>query len=277
LSKSLSIIGAGKVGTTLAKLWAAQKIFSIWDVLNRSAASGQAAVKFVGAGRAVAGYGDLLPADIYLIAAPDDKITSCCEELVKAGRIAFGSVVFHCSGALPSSALQAATQAGAVVAAIHPIRSFADPAQVAQSFAGTWCGVEGDQRALDILAPAFTAIGAQTVTIDPAVKTLYHAAAVFACNFLPALLDTAQQAYSKSGVPADVALELMQPLVRETIDNIFRLGPAAALTGPAARGDIATVKRQQQAVAAWNAQYGELYKQLTALTIELAARRSSKS
>jgi predicted short-subunit dehydrogenase-like oxidoreductase (DUF2520 family) len=276
LRKSLSIVGAGKVGKTLGRLFSAKQVYAVWDVLNRSATSGQAAVAFIGAGRAVTGYADLLPADIYLIAAPDDQIGACCEQLVQAGRVAFGSVVFHCSGALPSSALQAATQAGAVVAAIHPIRSFADPEQVAQTFSGTWCGVEGDQRALDILAPAFAEIGAQTVTIDPTLKVLYHAAAVFACNFLPALLDTAQQTYVKSGVPDDIALQLMEPLVRETIDNIFRLGPAAALTGPVARGDMTSVARQQNAVADWNPQYAELYKELTKLTVDLAARRPAK-
>ncbi len=276
MSKSLSIIGAGSVGKTLGRLWRAQQVFAIWDVLNRSASSAQAAVAFIGGGRAVASYADLLPADIYMIAVPDDQIAACCEQLVQSGRIAFGSVVFHCSGALPSSALQAASQAGAVVAALHPVRSFANPEQVASSFDGTWCGVEGDQRALDLLVPAFAAIGAQTVTIDPSCKIVYHAAAVFACNFLPALMDAAREAYVKSGVPADVALKLMEPLVRETVDNIFRLGPEMALTGPVARGDMTAVTRQQQAVAGWNPQLGDLYKQLTELTVELAARRPPK-
>jgi predicted short-subunit dehydrogenase-like oxidoreductase (DUF2520 family) len=276
LTKSLSIIGAGNVGKTLGKLWTLTHTYAVQDVLNRSAGSAQDAVDFIGAGRAAGSFADLQPADIYLIAVPDDQIANCCQQLVQSGRVSFGSVVFHCSGALPSSVLQPAAQAGAVVAGFHPIRSFADPEQVVLSFAGTWCGVEGDQRALDILAPAFSAIGAQPVTIDPGLKILYHAAAVFACNFLPTLLDVAQQAYVKSGVPDDIALKLIEPLVRETVDNIFRLGPAAALTGPIARGDMATVARQQQAVTDWDSRHGELYEQFTKLTIELAAWRPPK-
>jgi predicted short-subunit dehydrogenase-like oxidoreductase (DUF2520 family) len=55
-----------------------------------------------------------------------------------------GSVVFHCSGALASDRLQAVRAAGGAVASVHPIRSFADPQAVAQAFAGTYCGMEGD-------------------------------------------------------------------------------------------------------------------------------------
>ncbi len=65
----------------------------------------------------------------------------------------------------------------------------------------------------------------------------------------------------------------MAPLVRETIDNVFRIGPAAALTGPIARGDFATAARQQDAIADWNQDYGALYQQLAKLTADLAARR----
>jgi predicted short-subunit dehydrogenase-like oxidoreductase (DUF2520 family) len=111
------------------------------------------------------------------------------------------------------------------------------------------------------------------VPINADDKTIYHSAAVFACNYLVTLLDVAQQAYAKSGIPPDVALKLMEPLVRETVDNIFRLGPADALTGPIARGDLATVVKQYREVRTWNARYGRLYKQLGKLTAALALRR----
>jgi predicted short-subunit dehydrogenase-like oxidoreductase (DUF2520 family) len=271
--KTLSIIGAGKVGKTLGQLWAANRTFEIQDVLNRSLDSAQRAVTFIGAGRATAAYTELRPADVYLIAAADDGITQCCADLARNGNLSATNIVFHCSGALPSSALQAAAQHGAAVASIHPIRSFAVPGQVAQDFSGTYCGVEGDARALDILNEAFSAIGARMVAIDAKAKILYHSAAVFACNYLSTLLDVAQQTYIKTGIPPDMALALMEQLVRETVDNIFRLGPATALTGPIARGDIATVERQQQAVAAWNPEYGVLYEQFAKLTIDVAARK----
>ena len=273
MHRTLTIIGAGKVSQTLARLWASNRTFQIQDVLNRSLESAQRAVAFIGEGNAVGAYADLRPADIYLIAVGDDQIAACCEQLARCGNLSPESVVFHCSGALRSVELQAATRLGASVASIHPIRSFAVPEQVVQDFSGTYCGIEGDARAVDILSEAFSAIGARLVTIDADAKILYHAAAVFACTYLTTLLDVAQQTYVRAGIPGDVAFELMAPLVRETMDNVFRIGPAAALTGPIARGDVATAERQQRAVADWNQDYGALYQQLAKLTADLAVRR----
>ena len=43
-------------------------------------------------------------------------------------------------------------------------------------------------------------------------------------------------------------LEAYLDLVRATVDNVAELGPAAALTGPAARGDWATIERHLAAL-----------------------------
>jgi predicted short-subunit dehydrogenase-like oxidoreductase (DUF2520 family) len=156
---------------------------------------------------------------------------------------------------------------------VHPVRSFADPAAVAQDFAGTFCGVEGDAAALAQLAPALAAIGARTVAIDAAAKTVYHAAAVFASNYLVTVVDAALRAYQAAGIPADVARELARPLATETLANVFRLGPEAALSGPIARGDMQTVARQQNAIDAWDAPTGALYAALVDATTVLAQRK----
>jgi predicted short-subunit dehydrogenase-like oxidoreductase (DUF2520 family) len=63
---------------------------------------------------------------------------------------------------------------------------------------------------------------------------------------------------------------MVEPLVRETIDNVFRLGTAHALTGPIARGDDKVVARQIEALAAWDPRMAALYKQLGAIAVELA-------
>lgn len=271
--KTLTIIGCGKLGQTLGRLWAENETVEIQDILNRSGESGAHAAAFIGAGRVANGYADLRPADIVLIATPDDRIAACCDALVQTDCLAAHSIVFHCSGALPSSILQAASARGAAVASVHPMRSFALPEKMMESFTGTYCGVEGDQQALDALSEIFMAIGAQFVQIDRETKTLYHAAAVFASNYLVTLLDTAIQTCVQAGVPQDVALKMIAPLVRETSENVLRIGPEQALTGPIARRDVATVIRQYRSVKAWNNNYGVLYRQLGKLTAQLARRR----
>lgn len=273
---TLNLVGAGHVGRALGRLFAAGGAFTVQDVLTRAAASAREAVDFIGAGQACTTLAQMRPARVWMLAVGDDAIVPACEALAARGQLA-GAVVFHCSGAKASGELQAARAAGAHVASVHPVRSFADPQAVAADFAGTFCGIEGDQEALALLEPAFAAIGARLVRIDPAAKTVYHAAAVFASNYLVTVVDAALRAYEAAGVPASVARELARPLATEALANVFRLGPEAALSGPVARGDFATVARQQEAVTRWDAATGRLYEALVPPTAELARRKRGES
>ena len=272
MAPTLNIIGAGRLGRVLGRLFAASGAFVVQDVLTRSTVSAQDAVGFIGAGRAVDGIDAVRRADAVMFAVGDDQIEPACAALAAVASTTLdGVLVFHCSGALSAAALQAAASHGALTASVHPVRSFADPQQVARDFAGTWCGLEGDARALALLAPALASIGARPVAIDANAKTVYHAASVFASNYLVTLLDTAMRAYQAAGIPEPVARELARPLALETLDNVFRLGPRAALSGPIARGDFATVARQQAALDGWDAQAGRLYRALADATGTLAA------
>jgi predicted short-subunit dehydrogenase-like oxidoreductase (DUF2520 family) len=87
------------------------------------------------------------------------------------------------------------------------------------------------------------------------------------------VLDAALRAYQAAGIPEEVARELARPLATETLANVFRLGPETALSGPIARGDAATVARQQAAVEAWDPATGALYEALATATWDLARRR----
>ncbi|WLI88992.1 DUF2520 domain-containing protein [Massilia sp. R2A-15] len=268
MALTLNIVGAGHLGRTLGRLFAAGGVFAVQDVLTRSKASANDAVAFIGAGRAVDSATTMRHADVVMLAVSDDQIEAACEALDGVD----GVVVFHCSGAKSSAALQSAAARGALTASVHPVRSFADPENVARDFAGTWCGIEGDARALALLEPAFAAIGARLVAIDPAAKTVYHAASVFASNYLVTVLDAALRAYQAAGIPESVARELARPLASETLENVFRLGARAALSGPIARGDFATVARQQAALDGWQDEAGQLYRALADATTSLAKR-----
>ena len=274
---TLNIIGCGNVGKVLGRLWASSGTFEVQDVLNRSRGSAEAAIGFVGAGTAVESWEALRPADFFMIGTPDAEVETACAALARSGALRAGATVFHCSGALPSHVLAAAKSAGAVVASVHPIRSFAGAEAVAHNFSGTYCGIEGDADAVERMSRAFAAIGARLVNIDPAYKSVYHSAAVFSSNYLVTLLDVALDAYARAGVPRDAALKLMEPLVRGTVDNVFRIGTEEALTGPIARRDLATVVRQYRALSAWNKGVGALYKRLGKFTAAIAARKRRTS
>ena len=269
----ISIVGCGKLGRSLGRLWTQSAVARIGDVLNRSAASAEDAVLFMGAGRAASSLATLEKNDIYLIGTGDTDITTSCAQLAASGLIDETTVVFHCSGALNSGYLQAARECGAAVASIHPVKSFALPELVINEFAGTFCGVEGDARALAVLLPLFEAIGAVMVPIDGERKVLYHSAAVMASNYLVTLLDTACALYAEVGIGPATARAMLAPLTRGTLENALQAGPEAALTGPIARGDMETVARQQAALDASHPEIGDLYRRFAHLTAELARRK----
>ena len=272
MAPTLNIIGAGKVGSVLGRLFSASGAFTVQDVLTRSSASAADGVAFMGAGRAVLALAQMAPADVWMLAVADDQIVTVCEQLASIRRLD-GAVVFHCSGASSSSALQAAASVGAATASVHPVRSFADPAQVAGDFAATFCGVEGMAAALALLGAALNTIGARVVPIDAAAKTVYHAASVFASNYLVTVMDAALRAYRAAGIDEPTARAMAGPLATETLANVLRMGPEKALTGPIARGDMASVARQQDALHHWDAAAGDLYRALAAATVSLARRR----
>jgi len=93
---------------------------------------------------------------------------------------------------------------------------------------------------------------------------------VFGTNFLPVLQALAEDLWRDSGVPPELLPRLRTSLLRNAVDNVLALGPAGALTGPAARGDTALVQRQGLAVSAWNPTAGEAYRALSELAQRLA-------
>lgn len=277
MKPTLNIVGCGRLGRTLGRLWHINDTFVLQDVVNRSQASASEATQFIGAGRPLDSCADLRPAQITMIATPDGEIDAAGRALVRSGTLAPGHIVFHCSGALPAGILAEVAALGVATASLHPIRSFADPHHATAHFGGTWCGLEGDERATPVLAVACDAIGAHPVAIDPHHKSIYHAAAVFASNYLVTVLDVSLQAYEKAGVPRDTALKLIEPLVRGTVDNAFSIGTTKALSGPIARGDTATAVRQYRALSAWDRRIGRLYKALAKPTLQIARRRKEGS
>jgi len=269
-AKSLNIIGAGRVGRTLGALWSRSGHFAIQDVLCRTPMSAQAAVDFIGAGEPVEALSGMRTADVWLIATPDAQVAAFCDSLAHEHTLRAHDIVFHCSGSLPASELAAASRRGAHVASVHPLKTFADPAEAVRTFSGTYCIAEGEHAALALMRAAFEAIGGRFTEIAPAHKPLYHAAGVMACNYLVALIESGLRCYEQVGLERDVALQMMESLVRETVDNVFRMGTARALTGPIARGDVPVVARHVDLLRARNGDLAGIYCALGVIAVELA-------
>ena len=293
---TLNLIGAGRVGQTLARLWTQAGVFAVQDVLTTSRGSAQVACEFIGAGTPAPSLDAMRRADVWLIATTDAQIAASAAALAtqmslahakksekdsvssKADKAAESTpqgfrrppTAFHCSGALPASLLAPLAALGWQVASAHPILSFANAASACDQFAGTPCALEGNAAARALLQDAFSAIGAQCFEVRSQDKLLYHAAAVFATNFLPVLQSVAEDAWRATGVPEALLPHLRASLLHNAVANITRLGPQGALTGPAARGDTAAIARQAAAVGAWDEKSGAAYVALSDLALRLA-------
>jgi predicted short-subunit dehydrogenase-like oxidoreductase (DUF2520 family) len=156
------------------------------------------------------------------------------------------------------------------VASLHPVKSFADPNLAVSTFEGTYCALEGDPEACAILEEALAPCGARTFPVVPHFKTIYHAAPVFASNYLVALVEVGLRCFAKAGVPRETALAILEPLVAGTLNNVFRLGPAPALTGPIARGEPCVVADQARALGHWDENLQEIYLRLGHIALDLA-------
>ena len=125
----------------------------------------------------------------------------------------------------------------------------------------TWT-VEGDPIAVQVAQDVLAPLEVKALAIKPEAKALYHASAVTSAGLLVSLMDAAFAMAGNAGLSALQAREMLLPLARSCIDNLERLPPNEALTGPVARGDDATLARHRRALER-HADLLEVYEVLT--------------
>ena len=206
-------------------------------------------------------------ADLVLIGVPDDAIAGVCDAVASGWRS--GQTVAHLSGSASLHVLEAARERGANVLSLHPLQSFPDVETGLARLPGSGVAV----TALDEEIAAFgervaRSMGARPFRLADAAKPLYHAAAVFCANYLVTVEGLAERLLIAAGV--DEPLALLEPLARTAFDRTFELGPAAALTGPAARGDAGTIERNLVALAANAPEAAPAYRALARVAAGLA-------
>jgi predicted short-subunit dehydrogenase-like oxidoreductase (DUF2520 family) len=268
---SISIIGPGKVGVALAKL-ARSAGYRVTAVGGRDPGKVRVAAGAIGPEtRALTSVEAAGASELVFLTVSDSAIQGVAEELAAAKALRPGSVLVHCSGALTSEIL-APVQGSAefAVASFHPLQTFPSVARAEADLPGSHCFLEGDARALEILENFGAAIGTHCVRIETEAKVLYHASAVIACNYLCALMDAALRSSEAAGIERSTAWPALEPLILSTLENIGRLGPAAALTGPIQRGDRDTVAMHLRALERAAPELGALYRGLGLQTLDLA-------
>lgn len=268
VTKTLAIVGAGRVGRALGRRLR-EAGWRIVLVAARSEASARRAVRFIGEGRAAAGVPPTLAAaSTILIAVPDDAIASIAAELARnAGDDLRDKIVLHTSGAVDACVLDALRGRGASVGSMHPMQTFSGvnvPPLEGKIFA-----VEGDEPAVRMARRIARSLGGAPVAISKDKKPLYHAAGAFAAGLTLALEEAGVRILMSAGLKRREAQHALVSLTRQVLEHYEKLGPQKAWTGPLARGDFGVVAAHENALRAFEPEFRNAYDAVSRLAAQV--------
>jgi predicted short-subunit dehydrogenase-like oxidoreductase (DUF2520 family) len=264
---TVSIVGAGRVGGAigLALRDAGYTITAAW---SHSRAGRQRAHALLGA-PVLEPAEVAAAAEIVFVTVPDDAIESMAAAIAPGVRAK--SLVLHTSGGTSIEALGPARDAGARIGCLHPLQTIPDATSGAAALGGSAVAVTCDRADSSAVMRLARAWGGRPFLLADDAKLLYHAAAVFASNYVVSSVWAATTLLQKAGVRN--ATDLLAPLVRTTVENVLTRGGAKAITGPVVRGDVDVVRRHVHALRESDPTEGPItdaYRHLARMTIALA-------
>jgi len=184
--------------------------------------------------------------DLVLLCVPDRAIATA------AASVAAGPWIAHVSGATPLAALDPHLRRFSV----HPLQTFTK-SRGAEQLDGAWAAISvEDETARDRARWLATLLNLQPFDLQDEMRTVYHAGAAIASNYLVTLYRAASRLFEAAATPPEALL----PLMRRTIDNGFEL------TGPIARGDWSTVDAHLTAIRQHAPELEAMYRALAEVT-----------
>jgi predicted short-subunit dehydrogenase-like oxidoreductase (DUF2520 family) len=295
MKRSVSIIGAGRVGKTLGRRLH-ERGWGIAAVVTRSAATARAAVRAIGAGTPMVFGGssgiqfrqnrkgsteisaldlkEVFSADVIFLTTADDFLPSIARAVARnAGSKCRGKVILHTAATLDRTALAPFARCGAAVGSLHPMQAFGGA--VMPNLKDVIFAVEGDAKACRIATSIAKSLGGIPVPIHTRDKAIYHASAVIGAGSTYATIETGLQMLMRIGFTRQRAQQTLFPLMRQILDNIERIGPRAAWTGPLSREDYAIVAKHAKALREYPREFRDAYAALALLAGRVLAKNPS--
>jgi predicted short-subunit dehydrogenase-like oxidoreductase (DUF2520 family) len=271
--KKLGFIGAGPVGTTFG-VRLSEKGYPVIGVADIHPDAAQRFADRVSGCRVFGNNQELADAaDMVFITTADDFIAT-----VSAGlKWRSGQTVVHCSGASTVQSLETARQQGARVGSIHPCQTFAGVEQAIANLPGSTFAIEAEEPVKTTLTEMARALQGDIVYLTSEDKVLYHAAAAVACNYFTTIVKLATDLWRNFGKTSADGIKAYMPLLRGTLTNIETVGFPKCLTGPIARGDVATVRRHLAALEKYAPEMLTLYKELGSFTVPIGQDKGTLS
>lgn len=207
--------------------------------------------------------------DRVILAVRDDAIGDMARSLAPV----LTGIALHTSGASGLAPCEPLRAAGVACGVLHPLQSVVPVARGENPFEGAAFGVVGDAPAVEWAAVVVASVNGHVLALEEESLASYHAGAVMASNALVAVIDGAVTLLAQAGLDREAARRAIGPLSRASVENVLRLGPEAALTGPVVRGDVSTVAAHLQAVGRAPQTVSDLYRASARHLLSLARRR----
>lgn len=266
----IGFVGAGKVGCSLARYIQQEPMLRSPGFFSRSAGHAREAAEFCD-GCAYDSLARLVgDSRLIFLTVPDDAIRETADRLASCGESLLGKIVVHCSGATSSDVLASCRDVGAYVASMHPLYAVSSRFECWQELHEAWFSLEGDDEALCMLEVVLDRLGNRHMRIEAPDKVRYHAAAVMASNLVVGLYHEAAAQLAACGLSQADAESALAALFLGNAEHIAHDGCAAALTGPASRGDERTIRAHLSCLSGDDR---EIYRLLTDVLYRIASQK----
>ena len=272
-ASTIGFIGAGTVGSSLA-VCLSRAAYQVVAVASRTFTSAQLFAERIEGCRARGTAQEVADAaQLVVITTSDDAIREVAEGLRWRPR----QVVVHCSGATSLDVFQHPVGQGAVAGALHPLQAFSSVENGVDSIPGTTFGIEGDSEVSSALSAMARHIGGRPVSLRAEDKALYHLTGVMMGNLLTCLAATAAQLWEQCGYSRTEGVNALVPMMRGVVSNLERSGVPGAVAGPYVRGDLGTIRKHVETLAARAPETLPLYRELARAAVPFGVEKRALS
>lgn len=232
--KRVVFIGAGNVASHLAPAIQESGAGKVVQIYSRTADSAEALAGKVGCSDIATHPSEVIAdADVYIVSLVDDAVAKIAEQLPRNN-----ALWLHTSGSLPMEVLSDLSPNYGVY---YPLQTFSrsvslDLSDVPVFIEGCTSEIEAEIRQL--ASKTFKKV----YKADSELRRKMHVAAVFACNFTNYMWTVADDLLREDNLTLDV----LKPLLEETLRKAVTARPADGQTGPAMRGDDRVMSKHME-------------------------------
>jgi predicted short-subunit dehydrogenase-like oxidoreductase (DUF2520 family) len=267
-SLRIGFIGAGRAATGLA-IGLESSGYNVSSISSRNFVSAKTLAQHIQNATPLATAQEVAnQCNVIFITTPDDVIQSIAENV----RWNENSIVLHCSGAKTLSILDLAKLQGASVGSLHPMQTFSETINKGTNLSGITFAIEGESDVLRTLESIVLGLKGYPIQIDPKYRSLYHLSGFLACGAVVTLLAAAASIWKTIGYSESRGVEVLIPLVKNTLSNIENRGIADSMTGPVTRGDVNTIEDHLKGLQEYMPEIRDIYALISKFSATLSRK-----